>query len=234
LQVRVVILTGTGKGFCSGAHLKQVTPASAEQEGATNGSRVYDTLQGEFLLAIRSVLNCRKIVIGAINGGAAGAGASLALACDLRIMSDSAFLLMAFINISLVPDAGASFFLTRLANYARALEMSLDGKPISATQCLQWGLTNRITSADKLMPDALAWAKTISSKSPSALMLSKQCLQFALQNNFANSYRNESRLQALMADSSDFVEGVSAFFGKRPAAFSNTAVPVPRGMTSKL
>jgi len=232
-QVRVVILTGAGKGFCAGANLQHGAD-SLPTVPAERGSRVYDLLMDQYLPLIRSIVKSSKIVIGAINGPAAGAGASLALACDLRIMADSAYLLEAFINIALVPDAGGTWLLPRYVGYPRALEMCLEGKPVSAQQCLAWGLANRVVPAAELAQKAREWAESLAQKSPAALSLTKRALQHAHSHSLDQSFEFEATLQQFLFTHEDFTEGVSAFFSRRKPQFSGKPVPIPRGIVSKL
>jgi 2-(1,2-epoxy-1,2-dihydrophenyl)acetyl-CoA isomerase len=160
-----------------------------------------------------------KPVIAAINGVAAGAGASLALACDLRVMADDASILMAFSNIALIPDAGATWFLARMIGYGRAYEIAAEGERVSAERCLELGLTNKVVPAAQLLEISLAWAQRLAQRPTLALGLTKQALQFSQLNDLSAAIEYEARLQKQTIPSYDFGEGVLAFMQKRKPAF---------------
>jgi 2-(1,2-epoxy-1,2-dihydrophenyl)acetyl-CoA isomerase len=160
-----------------------------------------------------------KPILGAINGAAAGAGASLALACDLRIMADDGYLLQAFSNIGLVPDAGSSWFLTRQVGYSRAFEIAAEGERIAAQRCLELGLTNRIAPADQLLAEAEAWAARLAQRPTLALGLTKRAMLAATGQDLATVLDLEAELQGLAAQSQDHREGVAAFLEKRSPVF---------------
>jgi len=174
--------------------------------------------------------------LSSINGVAAGAGASLALACDLRIMSEEAYLLQAFINVGLVPDAGSTFFLTRQIGYSKALELSIEGKPIPSTLCKELGLANKIVPADQLINTAQQWAEDLSSKSTFTIGLIKKALQHGMEKNLTESFEYEARMQQFARVSDGFMEGVAAFYQKRKPDFvtNTTSPPMPRGIFAKL
>lgn len=212
-NVRTVLLTGAGKGFCSGADLALFQAGPSPEE-------VYDHLvNGLGALAI-ALVEMPKPVIAAVNGVAAGAGVSLALACDLRVMAHDATLLMAFSNIALVPDTGATWFLARQIGYSRAFEFAAEGERMSAERCLQLGLTNKIVPADNLADIALAWAMKLAQRPTLALGMTKQALYHAQLNDLASTIEYEARMQQKAYQSADFAEGVAAFLQKRKAQFS--------------
>ena len=142
-QIRAVVLTGAGKGFSAGADMESFGKLSPE-DGRAYITRVYQTL-------LRNFQTLKKPIIGAINGTAAGVGASIALACDLRVMTPSSGILYAFVNIGLGPDGGASWLLTRQVGYSTAFEIAAEGKKIKAEECLSLGLTNKIVDEDQLL-----------------------------------------------------------------------------------
>jgi 2-(1,2-epoxy-1,2-dihydrophenyl)acetyl-CoA isomerase len=150
---------------------------------------------------------------------AAGAGASLALACDLRVMAHDASLMMAFSNIGLVPDAGATWFLTRLIGYSRAYEMAVEGSRIPAERCYELGLTNKIVPSEQLMSIAMAWVRKLAERPTLALGLTKQAMQHAQLNDLSATIEYEAQLQKQTVGSIDFVEGVMAFIQKREPHF---------------
>ena len=168
-DVRAILVTGAGKGFCAGQDLSIF-------DGIPQPDEVRNVILEYYRPMIQSIVTLEKPVIAAINGVAAGAGASLALACDLRVMADDASILMAFSNIGLVPDAGASWFLTRLVGYSRAYEIAALGERIYADRCLELGLANWLTDAETLGEDALARAVELSQRPTIALGHDQTCI----------------------------------------------------------
>ncbi len=210
--VRAVLLTGAGRGFCAGQDLVAF-------EGGTADNTVYNHLTRHYHPVILQFQRLEKPVIAAINGVAAGAGASLALACDLRIMSTQGIFLQAFSNIGLIPDAGSTWFLVRLVGYSRAFEIAIEGEKIPAERCLQLGLVNRLAEPESLLSEARAWAEKLAQRPSFALGLTKRAMHRALNRTLAESLEYEAHLQQLAAQSEDFAEGVQAFLEKRPPVF---------------
>jgi 2-(1,2-epoxy-1,2-dihydrophenyl)acetyl-CoA isomerase len=211
-QVRAVLLTGAGKGFCAGADLSMFqSKPTAEQ--------VYEIIISSYKPLIERIAGMNKPVIAAINGVAAGAGASLALACDLRLMAHDASIMMAFSNIGLVPDAGATWFLARQVGYSRAFEIAAEGNRIPAERCLELGLTNKIVPAEQLLSIAIAWARKLAERPTLALGLTKQAMQHAQLNDLSSTMAYEATLQKQAVGSQDFMEGVLAFMQKREPNF---------------
>lgn len=211
-HVRAVLVTGAGEGFCAGADL-------AIFQSQPSGDQVYEMIVSSYQPMIEIVTRMKKPVIAAVNGVAAGAGASLALACDLRILAHDASIMMAFSNIALVPDAGATWFLTQLLGYSRAYEIAIEGNRIPAEQCLEFGLTNKIVPADQLKTISLAWARKLAERPTIALGLTKQAMQYARFHDLASSIEYEAQLQKQTIGSQDFTEGVTAFIQKREPRF---------------
>jgi len=210
--VRAILLTGAGKGFCAGQDL-------AIFDGIPSPARVKEVVLDYYRPLIQTIVALGKPVFAAINGVAAGAGASLALACDLRIMAHDASLLMAFSNIGLVPDAGASWFLTRLVGYSRAFEIAALGERVTAERCLELGLTNWVTGADTLLEDALTRAQQLAERPTLALGLTKQALLHATGHALDEMLLLEAELQAQATATADHSEGIAAFAEKRPPRF---------------
>lgn len=210
--VRAVLLTGAGKGFCAGQDL-------AIFDGVPSPARVKEVVLDYYRPMIQSMVALPKPLLAAVNGVAAGAGASLALACDLRIMAHDASLLMAFSNIGLVPDAGASWFLTRLVGYSRAFEIAALGERVTAERALELGLANWITGADTLAEDALARAQRLADRPTLALGMTKQALLQATGQPLDDILLLEAELQAQAAATADHREGIAAFAAKRPPLF---------------
>ena len=211
-QVRAVLVTGAGKGFCAGADL-------AMFQSQPTGDQVYEIIVSSYQPMMEAVTRMKKPVIAAVNGVAAGAGASLALACDLRVMAHDASMMMAFSNIALVPDAGATWFLTRLVGYSRAYEIAIEGERIPAERCLELGLANKVVPAAQLDTIALAWARKLAERPTVALGLTKQAMQYAHLHDLASTIEYEARLQKRTIPSHDFMEGVMAFIQKREPEF---------------
>jgi len=209
--IRVVLLTGSGKGFCAGQDLE-----AFETEV---GRDIRAHLRGRYKPLITSLVQCPKPVIAAVNGIAAGAGASLALACDLRILADDASLLQVFSRIGLVPDSGSSWFLVRQVGYSRALQLAIESEPLPAVRCLDLGLANKIVPAASLFQEATAWAERIAKLLPLAVSLTKEAMRRALHLELPEAIDAEAAFQQRAGESEDFQEGVSAFREKRQPVF---------------
>ncbi len=211
-SVRAVVLTGAGKSFCSGADLASFPP------GFT-GAQVRQHILEAYWPIVELLVTMEKPVIAALNGVAAGAGCSVALACDLSVMAEDAALLQAFSNIGLVPDAGSSWFLARQVGYHLAYQIAVEGKPVEARRCLALGLTNKVVPADALMPAAQAWAERLSQRPTFALGLTKQTMHAALTSSLEETVEHEAALQERCFQSEDHAEGVRAFMEKRAPVF---------------
>jgi 2-(1,2-epoxy-1,2-dihydrophenyl)acetyl-CoA isomerase len=211
-QVRAVLVTGAGIGFCAGADL-------AMSQSRPTADQVYEIIVSSYQPMMKAVTRMKKPVIAAINGVAAGAGASLALACDLRLMAHDASIMMAFSNIALVPDAGATWFLTQLVGYSRAYEIAIEGNRVPAKRCLELGLTNKIVPAEQLMMISMAWARKLAERPTLALGLTKHAMQYAQLHDLASTIEYEAQLQKETVMSQDFIEGVMAFTQKREPRF---------------
>ena len=211
-NVRAIVLTGAGDGFCAGADLSGFQQLPTPDE-------VYDIIVSGYQPLISLITRIELPVIAAVNGVAAGAGASLALACDLRVMADNSSIMMAFSNVGLVPDAGATWLLERLVGYGRAYEIFIEAQKIPAERCLEWGIANKIAPADGLMDIALAWALKLAKRPTLALGLTKHALDFAARNDVAATVEYEARLQKQTIPSHDHMEGVTAFLQKRDPNF---------------
>ena len=214
-EVRAIVLTGEGRGFCSGANLSGGGGARiADAPGGPNQSllKVYNP----FVSAVRK---SPKPLVAAVNGVAAGVGASLALVCDLIVAAESAYFLQAFRRIGLVPDGGSTYMLPRAIGKARAMEMALLGERLPAAQALEWGLINRCVPDAELMSTALGLAHELA-KGPFSLGLIRKAIWDSLDANWQEQLYNERRAQQIAGKSDDFREGVQAFLQKRPAAFT--------------
>jgi 2-(1,2-epoxy-1,2-dihydrophenyl)acetyl-CoA isomerase len=184
--VRAIVLTGAGDGFCAGADLGMFSQMPTPDQ-------LYEAILDAYDPLMNLIVTIPKPVIAAINGVAAGAGASLALACDLQIMAHNASLMMAFSNIAFVPDAGATWFIMRRIGYNRAFQMAAEGQRLPAEQCLHWGLVNKVVPADQLLQEALAWASKLAARPTLALGLTKHALTFAAQHDLSAAIEFEAR-----------------------------------------
>ncbi|MEN7344346.1 MAG: enoyl-CoA hydratase-related protein, partial [Pseudomonadota bacterium] len=160
-----------------------------------------------------------KPVIAAINGAAAGIGMSYAMACDLAVMSDKAFMLAPFTNISLVPDGGATFLLQHHLGYKRAFQLSVECERINAETCLAEGLVNRVVPADEVLTNAQQWAHQLAERAPLSIAATKRAMREAQLGGWARAFDLEAEMQTRLVGSDDNQEGVNAFFEKRAPAF---------------
>ena len=207
-SVRVVVLTGAGRGFGAGADLTDLT-------GGDPHMRVEDYLNAQFKPMLMGITEAPKPWISAVNGPAAGVSSAFAMACDLTVMADDAYIYQAFSAISLIPDGGATWHLVRTLGRKRAYEVIVTGEKISAQKCLDWGLCNRVVPADELLPQTLAWAEELSGKAPLSLRYAKQALNGAIEDSVGDTISKEAKLQHICITSADAEEGVIAFMEKR-------------------
>ena len=214
-ETRAVLLTGAGRGFCAGQDLN-----ARQGEPGEVGKHIRNSLIENFNPLIRRIRNLKKPVVAAVNGIAAGAGANLALTCDIVIAGQSAGLLQAFVNIGLIPDCGGTYYLPRLVGSARANALAMLGEKISATQAAEWGLIWKTVPDDQLMAEARTVAKRLAAGPSVALGLIKQALQVSAGHNLDQQLDWERDAQGLAGMSPDFAEGVQAFLEKRPARFT--------------
>ena len=215
-SVRSVLITGAGRGFSSGADLKEML----EQGSAGQVPDVGEMLRKRYHPIIKGIRELPKPVIAAVNGPAVGIGASLALACDLIWAAESAVFGLAFVNIGLVPDGGSTFLVPVAAGKARALEMALLGDPIPAERALEWGLINRVVPDSDLMDDARALAQSLAQGPTRSYANSKRALNNSLLKIMDEQLDLEADMQGEMVKTADFIEGVSAFVEKRDARFT--------------
>ena len=215
LNVRCLLITGAGRGFSSGADLTQLEESYRRGEPAALG----DMLRDGYHNIILPIVHMEKPVVAAVNGVAAGAGCSMALACDFRIARDKARFFQAFIKVGLVQDSGASYFLPRLVGFAKAMELALLGDIIDAETALRYGLVTKVVPHDALMDEAKAFAQMLASGPTRAYGLSKKALYFGSEHALEQTMDYEADLQAQMALTADHMEGVKAFLEKRDATF---------------
>jgi len=211
-EVRVIVLTGAGKAFCSGQDLKAI--ANAENRS------LRDSLDKRYNPIIKAMRSMPKPIIGRINGVAAGAGCSLALACDFVVASEYASFIEVFINVGLVLDSGSSYFLPRLVGSARAFEMSTMGSKVKAEQALEWGIINRVAKADELDSVVDEVAQYYANAPTKAVALMKQMLNKSFHSDLDEMLEYEACCQEIAGNSADYKEGVSAFNEKRKPQFT--------------
>jgi 2-(1,2-epoxy-1,2-dihydrophenyl)acetyl-CoA isomerase len=160
-----------------------------------------------------------KPVIAAVNGASLGVGMSLALACDLLIMADTAYLKSPFVGIGLIPDGGAAWFLTRRIGYAKTFEVLTEGEKLTAPRCLELGLANRVVATDTLSQDAAAWAAQLAERAPLAMALTKRVARLSMSVGLSEALSLEAELQTLCASTEDAREAIAAFAEKRTPTF---------------
>jgi 2-(1,2-epoxy-1,2-dihydrophenyl)acetyl-CoA isomerase len=210
--VRVVIVTGAGRAFCAGQDLRErLDPGAAPL--ATEIRERYNPI----ILAMRRL---EKPIVGAINGIAAGAGASLAFACDIRIAAEGASFLLAFGRVGLIPDSGATWFLPRLVGPAKAAELAMTGEPLTAAQAERFGLVAKVVPDAELGQEARALASRLAAGAPRALALTKRALNRAAESTLEEALEYEAWLQGIAGATADHAEGIAAFMEKRPPRFS--------------
>ena len=214
-SVRAVLITGAGRGFSSGADLKAGFEPSPE-DGRPDVARELHENYHPIIVGIREL---EKPVIAAVNGPAVGIGLSLALACDLVLMSESGFLSLGFVNIGLMPDGGSTLFVPAAAGKARAFEMAFLGGRVSAAQAHDWGLVNEVHPDGSLMAAAEALAVRLAAGPTRSYAGSKRALNRVLYPDLDGQLALEAEIQHALARTDDFVEGVGAFVEKREARF---------------
>jgi 2-(1,2-epoxy-1,2-dihydrophenyl)acetyl-CoA isomerase len=213
-EVRAVLLTGNGRAFCSGADLRagfDPTP-----EGHPN---VQKALHERFHPIIQTLREMPKPVVAAVNGAAAGIGCSFALACDLVVAAESAYFLLAFVNIGLVADGGSSLLIPERVGFARAAEMALLGERVRAGKALEWGLINQVTADEDLMDEANALVDRLAAGPTRSYAGTKRQLNAWQFSRMEAQLELEASIQQELAGSRDFAEGVTAFVEKRDPRF---------------
>jgi 2-(1,2-epoxy-1,2-dihydrophenyl)acetyl-CoA isomerase len=215
--IRCVVVTGEGRGFSAGQDL---TEFQAEQEGAPLDVAAH--LRSGYNLMIGRIVRLEKPVVAGVNGVAAGAGLSLALACDVRIASDAARITQAFVKIGLVPDSGGTYLLPRVVGFAKAVELSITGDVLDAAEALRIGLVNRVVPAEEFPAELERYATTLAQMPTRAIGATKRLMAEGLRSSLDETLEREAVAQAEHAGSPDFLEGVQAFLEKRPPRFTGT------------
>ena len=211
-EVRAVVITGAGRGFCAGQDLTEFGEVRD----------VGDALRATYhpnVLAIRAL---EKPVIAAVNGACAGAGLSLACACDIRIASDAAVFVPGFVGIGLIPDAGGTYFIHRLLGAPRAFEWMSSNRRLTAAEAHAWGLVSEVVEAESFVARTAEFAATYAAAPTRAIGMTKRLFDHADNATLEEQLEMEAQLQAVATQTSDFREGVAAFGEKRPPSFSGS------------
>ncbi len=213
--IRALIITGEGKAFCSGQDLKELKEHYVEGYVPVLGDRLRKGYN-PIILKMRSM---EKPIIAAVNGVAAGAGCSLALAADIRIMADSAALTEVFVNVGLIPDSGSTYTLPRLVGMGKAFELCATGDKVNADQALRLGLTNKVVPGDALMAEAHNLACRLAALPTRAIGLTKRLLNQSFDHTIEQQLEAEAFVQETAGKTADHFEGVRAFIEKRKPQF---------------
>jgi 2-(1,2-epoxy-1,2-dihydrophenyl)acetyl-CoA isomerase len=212
-DIRAVVLTGAGRGFCVGQDVSQF-PRDAEAVG--------ELLRRWFNPAVEAIRSLPLPVVAAVNGPAAGAGLALAMACDMRLAARSARLVPAFLGIGLVPDSGLSHTLPRLIGPAAAFDWLVSNRTIGADEAAQLGLVNRVVEDEQLADEAAAVATALAAGPTAAIGMTKALIEDSGRRSFTEQLEQEAAMQARAAAGADFAEGVAAFLEKRPPRFTGS------------
>jgi 2-(1,2-epoxy-1,2-dihydrophenyl)acetyl-CoA isomerase len=215
-SVRCIAITGAGRAFSSGEDLGALAAGYERGEIPPLGN----TLVNRYNPLIRTIRAAPKPVLAAVNGVAAGAGASIALACDVRIASEHAKLVLAFIKVGLVPDSGAVWFLTRMIGSARAWQLASSGEPVTADDGLRLGLFDRVVPADDFEAEWRKHAQELAAGPTRAFALTKRLVNEAPDRSLDEQLDLEVEAQTQAGQTNDHLEGVQAFLGKRPPKFT--------------
>lgn len=210
-EVRAIVLTGNGKAFCAGQDLSE-----AMDPNGPGIARIVNEHYNPIVLRLRKI---EKPIIAAVNGVAAGAGANIALACDIVTASASASFIQAFSKIGLIPDSGGTFFLPRLIGLQRASALMITGDKVTANDALQMGMVYRVFSDDTFVTDYMALANTLANMPTKGIGLTKRLLNESLFNNHEKQLAREGIVQVEAANTYDYSEGVNAFLEKRKPEF---------------
>jgi len=217
-EVRCVVVTGAGRAFCAGQDLQDRTVTSDDDEPPN----LYESLEERYNPIVRAITGMSKPVIAAVNGVAAGAGANLALACDLVYAARSAKFIQAFSKIGLIPDSGGTWTLPRLVGSARAKGLALLAEPLSAEQAAEWGMIWAVVDDDELHETVMASAATLATGPTLGYAKLKELLAGSYGRSLDDQLDRERDMQDLLGRSADYREGVRAFFDKRPPNFTGS------------
>ena len=210
-SIRAIMITASGKAFCAGQDLDEATDK--------NGPSLTEIVENHYNPIIRKIRNIEKPVIAAVNGVAAGAGASLALCCDIVLCNENATFIQAFSKIGLIPDSAATFFLPRLIGMQRATALMMSAEPIVASEALKMGMIYKVFSNDSFESSSLDFVSKLSQMPTKGLGLTKRLLNSSYSNNLEEQLEMEKQCQQIAGKTNDFDEGVQAFLDKRKPNF---------------
>lgn len=215
-QLRAVLLTGAGRGFCAGQDLAEALPHDGELPD------LGDIVRGSYNPVIRAIRTLEKPVVCAVNGVAAGAGANVALACDIVFAASTASFIQSFAKIGVIPDSGGTFILPRIVGLQRATALAMLAEKVPADQALAWGMVYKVCEPIELLPTALSTAKYLATQPTAGLGLIKRGFNRSLGVDLESQLDYEEELQREAGRSADYVEGVAAFLEKRKPVFRGT------------
>ena len=210
-NIRCVVITGAGKAFSAGQDLAELVGPDAPP--------MAQILQEHFNPVVQKIRASAKPVIAAVNGVAAGAGANIAIACDIVIASEEASFIQAFSKIGLIPDSGGTWTLPRIVGMQKALALMITGDKLSAVEAERLGMVYRVVPHDELMPHVTELAQRLAKMPTRAITLTKQAIEVGTRQTFEQQLATEDELQGMAAGTADFAEGVQAFLGKRTPSF---------------
>jgi 2-(1,2-epoxy-1,2-dihydrophenyl)acetyl-CoA isomerase len=215
-EARAAVVTGAGKAFCSGADL-----AGLVEDYRRDGPDLAAHLDRVFHPLVEAIIGCPVPVVAAVNGAAAGAGLGIALACDIRLMAETAYLTSAFTAIGLVPDSGTTWWLPHMVGVSRAIELAMTNRRVGAAEALQLGLCSRVASVDDLVEAAVTEAAGLADLVPDSLVTTRRLIREAAGSTFPQALRAEQVEQGRLGRTREHLEGVDAFLEKRRADFRN-------------
>lgn len=213
-EIRCVLLTANGKAFCAGQDLKEVTEIAKDPE-----RELSEVVHHTYNPIIKAIRNLEKPVICAVNGTAAGAGANIALACDMVIAAEEAKFIQSFSNIGLIPDSGGTYFLPRLIGLARATELTFTGRPVKAPEAVEMGMIYKSVVPEELMNEATSLCEKFATMPTRGYGLTKKGFNAGFSNDLNTQLDLEADLQAEAGSTEDYNEGVQAFLEKRKPVF---------------
>ncbi|MEK7402333.1 MAG: 2-(1,2-epoxy-1,2-dihydrophenyl)acetyl-CoA isomerase PaaG [Gemmatimonadota bacterium] len=213
-DIRAVMLSGAGRGFCAGQDLSEATA------GVRNSMDLGEIVKTRYVPIVRAIREMEKPVVCAVNGVAAGAGANLALTCDLVVAAEDASFIQSFSKLGLVPDTGGTFFLPRLVGSARATALMMLGDKLSATKALEWGMIYQVVPPTVLVESAMSIARHLATMPTRGLALIKRALNASMGNDLNAQLDVEAEAQGQAGRTEDFAEGVKAFLEKRKPVYT--------------